>query len=271
MDTPAGHNSLIPAAPSPRFARVFGWYNRRLVRRSFHALSVDTSTLALARGLDADDRPVILLINHVGWWDPLIMLEFRRMLWPSRTGIAPIDAAQLARFGFMRKLGLFGIDPDDPRSLEAMLEYTLAFFAATPRASLCITPQGRFSDPREPIRLRPGAAAIAARAPDIRVACLALEYAFWQDKRPELLARFAEVPMPGQPTTAAWHRAMTAMMQDNAATLAQLVIARDQAPFTNLLGDVATRINPVYDLYLRLRGRRTAISAHRVSVPSHID
>jgi 1-acyl-sn-glycerol-3-phosphate acyltransferase len=260
--------TLIPANPDPRFARFFGWYNRRLVRRSFAAIRMEATSLDAARSLDTDDRPLIMVINHVGWWDPLIMLELRRLLWPSRQPLAPMDAQQLQRFRFMRKLGIFGIDPDDPASLPLMIDYVSGVFQSTPRASCCITPQGRFTDVREPIRLRPGAAALAAHEPQARVGALAIEYAFWQDRHPEVLLRYTDITPPETRSTPAWHRALTRAMRANAEALAGRVMARDPGAMVDLLGGNSGSINPVYDLLLRVRGRSGPIAARRFSSPT---
>jgi hypothetical protein len=258
---------LIPAAHADWFARGFGVYNRRLIGKSFHALRVDPALPGLFARLDAEPRPVIIAMNHASWWDPLVMLALAGKLLQSRRGIAPIDAEQLRRFAFFRKLGLFGIDPDDPASLGAMLEYAASWFAANARPTLVLTTQGRFTDVREPIVNRPGAAAVASRlgAGNVVVACVLIEYAFWQDQRPEVFVRGALVPDPPAAThsTASWHRSIQATMRATAEALASGVISRDPAAFVPLIGAGAARINPVYDLWLRLRGRSGQIEARR--------
>ncbi len=258
---------LIPAAHADWFARGFGAYNRRLIGKRFCALRVDPALRGLCAGINNDPRPLIVVLNHASWWDPLIVLAIGGLLMPARRGIAPIDADQLRRFAFFRKLGLFGIDPDDPASFPAMLAYVNEWFRSTPMPALALTTQGRFTDVREPIRNRPGAAAVAARQPEGNVAVLglAIEYAFWQDQRPEVFVRAAMIPQPAAPTTAAWHRAIQAGMQANADALARAVIAREPSAFEALLGAGAGRINPVYDLWLRLRRRAGPIAARRTA------
>jgi len=266
MDPRTRDGELIPAAHDPRFERVFAWYTRRLVRRSWHALRLERSGLDLARELNTIDGPLILLTNHIGWWDPLIVFELRRMFWSQRRGIAPMDAAQLRRFRFMRKIGIFGIDPDDSSSMPPMLSYIAGFFASHDRPTLCITPQGRFADPRESIQLRPSAAAVAAATPGITLAALSIEYAFWQDRKPEALLRLVRVPTPKVPSTSGWLRAMSSAMQANAQALSALVIARDESSFELLTGS-GSSINPIYDLILRLRSRHGPIPSHRNAHP----
>jgi 1-acyl-sn-glycerol-3-phosphate acyltransferase len=178
-----------------------------------------------------------------------------------------MDRVQLERFTIFRRMGVFGIDPDDPASLPALVDHVHRVVMQEPRTIVMLTPQGRFTDVREPMRLRPGAAALAARLPDVRALSVSLEYPFWLDAKPEVLMRFCEVQSPEVSSTAAWQRALTATMQANADALAAESIARDPSGFDTLLGGGVARVNPFYDLWLRVTGRGTAIDesgrAHR--------
>ena len=99
--------------------------------------------------------PVIVVLNHPSWWDPLIGLVLAG-LWPGRGHFAPIDAAGLAKYPFLDRLGFFGIEPGTPRGAPAFLRQGLAVLAE-PGATLWVTAQGRFADPRErPTRLKDG-------------------------------------------------------------------------------------------------------------------
>ncbi len=263
MPASAQPSPVVPGAYDARFVRFFAWYVRRMFASKFHAFRVATGTRHVLASLADHSGPAIVVMNHSSWWDPLVALMLGHHLCPLRTGCAPMDARELAKFGILKKLGIFGIAPDDARSLPAMSRYVLDRFTTDPRATLWITPQGRFMDPREPVVLRPGAAAIAARASNVRVVSLAVEFAFWVDQKPEVFTRLAEVPVPASPSTARWHGAMTQAMQANADVLAQLVRARDAAAFEHLLASDAPRdgsINPAMDLWLRLRGKKVALT-----------
>ena len=264
--------TLIPGDYSPRFTALFARYTRSLLRRRFHAVR-------LARGSEhcltdhASDSPSgapqIMLMNHSAWWDPLVGILLARQFQPHRRPLAPMDAAELERFELFRRLGVFGIDPADPGARDRVINHAAAALRADAPATLWITPQGRFADVRAPIQLRPGAAAIAARVHPCRVVCIAVEYAFWLDNRPEIFVRAARCDQPAAaPTTTSWHRAMHACMQGNAAALASLVIARDPAPFETLLGAGAATINPAVDLWLKLRGKAGPLAQPRGGAPA---
>lgn len=232
--------------------------------RRFHAVRLARENADLLAEAAAHPAPVIVAFNHPSWWDPMVAVLLARRFMPEREHLAPIDAAALRTFGFFRRLGVFGIDPDDPASLRAMAEHVGERFRRNPCTTLWITPQGRLTDPRVEVRIRPGAAALAAQHPGARVIAAAVEYVFWGHPKPEVLIRLepCEPDGGGAGRTAAWHRAMQGAMRRSAEALAELAIARDPRPFRLLVGRErgGDEVNPLYDLWLRLRGRSAGIS-----------
>ncbi|MBM3679576.1 MAG: hypothetical protein FJW96_17130 [Actinobacteria bacterium] len=174
-----------------------------------------------------------------------------------------MDRVELERFAILRRVGIFGVDPDDPATLPAMIDYLAAERAKVGAIAFIVTPQGSFADPRDPVRLRPGAAAAIARLGIRRVVAAAIEYAFRTDRKPEVFLRLVEVDPPASPTRVRWHREIEAAMQRNGEALAELVRARDPRRFETVLGGKAAQVHPVYDLWLRLTGRGNSIDATR--------
>lgn len=258
---------LLPDQFSPHIATVFTWYvTRKLIPGTFHAVRIVTDGLDLARAANAWDHPLLITMNHQSWWDPMIGLALASELWPARRAIAPMDATQLIKFPILRKIGIFGIHPDDPASMNAIGEFVAQRFSELSKPTLLLTPQGQFADLRAPLVIRPGTAALAARFSTCRVLSVSIEYTFWLDQKPEVLIRIQEVPRPEPTSTTSWHRAITQTMEANAAALAALVIARDPAPFTTLIGGSSSGTNPFYNLWNRLRGRSTSLTTdHRTS------
>ncbi|MEM1167262.1 MAG: lysophospholipid acyltransferase family protein [Planctomycetota bacterium] len=252
-------SEIIPAKYSPRFDRFFAGYCGWLISRSYFSVRAVRGSSEALRAIEHTRRPTLVVFNHPSWWDPLVAKWLAMRLTPSRPTLAPMDRDQLERFGFFRRIGVFGIDPSDPGSLEPMLAYARAELEADPSKAFWITAQGQFTDPRSPIRLRPGAAAFAARLDDPVIVCVALEYAFWQDRKPEIFIRVQECPPPERSSTTGWLRTMTGTMRTNGAALAEAVVARDESAFEPLLGGGAAKINPIYDAWLRLRGRTGAV------------
>lgn len=258
---------LFPGCYDPRFTRTFAWWVRKMMRKDFFAVRIARENAGLLASLAEHPGPVIAAANHASWWDPLVLLFLHSRFMPARRPTGPVDAEQFRRFGFMRKLGLFGIDPHDPRSAPVMVDHATRLFRDHPRTTLWITPQGEFVDPRRKIQVRPGVSMVAAASAelDVRIISVAIEYTMWVERRPELLLRLEPVPSDagGGRSTTAWHRAITRAMRTNQAALTELGAARDATPFQALLGGEGGRINPVYDLWQRLRGRGGAIRARR--------
>ena len=267
--------TLIPDTPSPRIIGFFGTWITRMLRKDFHTVAMARGGTEVLRGLDSDNRPLMVIMNHSSWWDPLIGMYLSRTMMPNRPMLAPMEAEQLMKFAFFRKLGIFGIDPDAPGAIDAMGAHVLGRFTARPNTAFWLTPQGEFTDVRAPIRLRPGAAAVAAKldgftasgAQGCRCVAVASELVFWTDLRPEMLLHAVELAAPaagqGPGSTLDWTRRMTTGLQDACTQLTGLAMARDPNAFDVLLGAGDGRINPLYNLYLTLTGRSAAINAKR--------
>jgi 1-acyl-sn-glycerol-3-phosphate acyltransferase len=235
---------------------AFSLYLRWFFSRNFHAVR-------LARaGVPADPagRPVIVCSNHPGWWDPAMYILIMSVLWPHRIGFGPMDAAALRKYQVLRRMGVFGIDPDT-RQGAAMFLRTGLRILSNPKAVMFITAQGAFTDPRlRPIRLRPGIAHLARRVPDAVILPLALEYPFWNERKPEALAYFGP-PVEAAPGLGvdAW----TSLLQDALAQAADALAAasstRNPALFHELLRGRAG-VGGIYDLWryanAALRGKR---------------
>lgn len=253
----------IEDAWSPRFTAVFGWYVERKLRGAFHAVRMLPESEEALRALRAHAGPVLVALNHASWWDPLIAVLLHRRHFPDRDNLAPMDAHELRRFRILRKLGIFGIDPDDPDALEAMGAYVHRRLARMPRCSVILTPQGRFVDVRQPVVPRPGAAALLAARSDMAAWSVAIEYAFWIDARPEVFLRVQQVERPAAARVPTWQRSLQQAMEMNRVALADAVQSRDPARFGLVLGGDQAQVHPVYDLWLRLTGRGRAIDVSR--------
>ncbi|UWQ22072.1 lysophospholipid acyltransferase family protein [Jannaschia sp. W003] len=235
------------ALRSAALCRFFAGVMRREVGRGFRALRL------LEPGLPAlpEGAPLVVYANHPGWWDPAVFMVMQGALFPDRAPFGPIDAAALERYGFMRRIGMFGIDPDRRSGAVRFLrvgEHVLA----DPARMLWMTAQGRFADPRErPVALRPGLAHLLARVPGAVALPLALEYPFWSERRPEALAAFGA---PVQPRGEGATDALAGELERAQDRLAAAAMARDPGRFRTLHG--GTRgVGGVYGLWQAARAR----------------
>ncbi len=241
---------------SGRLNWAFGWYLRWFFYRRFHAVRVARAGLPMAW----PGRPVIVFGNHPSWWDPAMYILLCIKLFPGRAGYGPMDAAALVRYGVLRRMGVFGVDQSSLRGAAKFLGTSLRILGQ-PGTSLWITGEGHFTDSRRrPIRLRPGLAHLARRVPDAVFLPLALEYAFWNESKPEALAMFGgPVAAPADDSVAGWTAQLEHALAQTMDDLAQLSMARETAPFLPLVRG-GSGVGGIYDLYRRGRawvsGRR---------------
>lgn len=251
-DSARGAASHVPRI-SPWLLGWFRWYSVRYVKRHFHALRLSRE----CRPDVPPGLPLVVYLNHPAWWDPLVGLILARRLFADRAVYAPIEAKALGRYGFMERLGLFGIDPDTRHGARRFLEVSRAILTRRDTA-LWMTPEGRFADPRQrPVRFRPGLAHLARCLDSGMLLPLALEYPFWEERSPEALARFGpplQIEARGQRTVRQWNALLEDRLRATQDALAEQAVRREPEGFEILLRGRAG-VGGVYDLWRRLRAR----------------
>lgn len=261
--------------------KAFAWYLRWYFRRHFHAVRMSGAAPLIAPG-----RPLIVCANHPSWWDPALFILISDMLMPQRAGFGPMEAQALEKYRLFRRLGVFGIDTashdgidtashdgiDTASRAGAARFLTVSLHVLShPAAVLWITAEGHFSDPRRrPVRLRHGIAHLLRHRPDAAVVPLAMEYAFWNERKPEALFRFGE-PIAHEPSrdVAGWTAILEQRLAETMDALAKDAMQRDPRLFTTILCGSAG-VGGIYDLWRRLqawaRGRRPQL-AHEDDAP----
>ena len=241
----------------PWLLRGFRKYATRYVRKHFHAVRLSKSGAALPTA----DEPLLIVLNHPSWWDPLIGIVLSGAL-AGRDHFAAIDAVAVERYRFFAKLGFVGVDTKSLRGAADFLR-TGAAILSQPRRAYWVTAQGRFTDVRtRPLGLRSGVGHLAARLSAGAVLPIALEYTFWTERTPEALVRIGEplriAEHPGLDGKA-WAARIEAALTANLDALNAEAMKRDPAAFTELLSG-RTGVGGVYDVWRRLkawvRGRR---------------
>ncbi len=242
------------------FVRVF----RRALLSDFHAMRLSRGGVP-----DAATPRLIVYSNHPSWWDAVAFVLLADTVFRGRAGYAPIDAKMLSRYRFMARIGTFGIEPEGRAGGAAFLAAARRILEK-PDGLLLVTAQGRFADVRErPLRLRPGLAHLAKLRPDATFLPLALDYVFWDERKPELLVRFGR-PLPaasltGRPVTERTD-ALAHALEETMDTLAHDAMTRDPAVFDTLFAG-RVGVGGVYDLWRRARA---ALKGERFS-PAHGD
>ena len=240
-----------PGAKLPEISPMTLVFFRRLVRHYFrgHFHGVRISG---AERLSEASGPVIVYANHSSWWDPMVSFLLAGELLPGRRHFAPMEAAALDRYPIFKRLGVFGIDSQSARGAVQFLRTGEAILGSG--GVLWVTPQGRFADARErPLLFKPGLAALASRVQGCTVLPLAIEYTFWDERKPEVLLLLGDaVRMALEPRAnldASLADALTELM-DRLKTKA---LRRDPAAFERTLARGSVGTGGVYALWQRLR------------------
>lgn len=226
--------------------RWFGWYVQRYqLAKHFHAVRLSKAGPVPTVPLDL---PLIVVLNHASWWDPLIgwpLLKF----FPNRVSYAPMDAAMLKKYAIFQKLGCYGVEAGTSRGAVLFLKLSEAILKQ-PGAMIWLTAQGEFVDPRRrPVELRRGIGHLLHRLPRAGVLPLAIEYTFWTEKTPEALLHFGPLIETAGSTKSPddWTATITTALESAQDDLATAGMSRDPSRFTTLVGGTAG-VGGMYDL-----------------------
>lgn len=146
-------------------------YVRRRLASNFadvRAMGVETLERALAEG------PFVLALNHVCWWDPLVLYHLDASL--KGDGFALMDKSNLDDLSFFRALGAVPLDRSSTRSSRASLAQAIGLLNG-PRRYIAIFPAGEQRPPHLALDYAGGAAWLAASV-GVPTVPLALRYDF---------------------------------------------------------------------------------------------
>ncbi len=200
---------------------------------------------------------------------------------------APIDAAALQKYRIFSKMGFFPVEQDTFQGARNFLDCTQRILDQ-PSSAIWITPEGRFADARDTTaEFMPGLSHLAYtlarrnREAQRRIWFIpvAIEFTFWEERLPEILAWFGEPALVacddrsssshvasesasnessprGLVSKEQWHSDLTSRLRTAQQKLAAASIARDDSVFKVLLSGQAGT-SRVYDGWRRLWSRLT--------------
>ena len=135
-------------------------------------------------------QPVLLVANHVSWWDGMLLLLLQRLILPA----VPLYTVMLARefyqtFWF-RWIGCLPITPGDISSVRHLLKKLKFLRAEQPPASMvcCIFPQGEIKPSfLQPLGFKPGVASVAAALAPVTIIPIGIHIEPMTRRKPEAL------------------------------------------------------------------------------------
>lgn len=236
--------------PSDELPKIPGWiqngFHRFLtpyLKRHFQAVAVTSESLRSVHLIGESDS-VIVYANHPSWWDPLIAHFLNQTFFADRQFWAPIDADALDQYEVLKKLGFFGINADTKSGAATFLRMSGRILndvdaSGHKTAALWITPEGRFTDPRDHSgELMPGLAHLCHKMPSGVALPLAMEYVFWDERLPLCLIRLGDPIGLADATLQskeAWTERLVKSLRDAQDELSELAMDRRREPFENLL------------------------------------
>lgn len=213
---------MIPSDKWPLFDAWFGRHALKRLKRAFHAFNVHglEETKALARS-----APILFVSNHTSWHDPLVVLALGRSL--EVDAYAMMDAKNLARLPFFRRVGAFGVDLMDARDGARALRYA-AGLLDRPRRAAWIFPQGKTSPVTEPLAFRGGSARIAKLAKGALVVPMGVRYEHADDERPSIWVSLGTPIAPSDASSATVVERHRVAVEAELARIEQAVRARSR-------------------------------------------
>ncbi len=252
---------MIADEPIPeQWPWLFNGFRRYCVkyaRRNFHGVRLSKSSAPLP----LDGAPILIAANHPSWWDPITFFILSRDF-TSCQHYGAIDAQAVEKYRFMKRAGLFPVEMNSVRGAAQFLRTGQAILKRD-HVVLWITGQGQFVDVRQrPLGFRSGVGHLAARMTRGWVLPLAVEYPFWNESKPEVLARFGPpiaVKDHGNRDGKAWTTQIEAEVTQTLDALNAEAMTRNAGQFTSMIrGRVG--VGGVYDLWRRstawITGRR---------------
>ncbi len=236
---------MIRAARHAAFDALFRAYLRGSMRNRFHGVWVRG-----ARHLRAlpTGRPALCLATHPGWWDGFLEVFLTRLA-PGKCGYCMMEERQMRACKFLRWIGAFSVDLDNPRAAAVSLRYA-ARLLEDPRAMVWLFPQARLGSPHAPIAIRGGASWLSRHAPKAVVLPVAIRYEMLAEERPHALVSVG--PPRDGPVDDAWIRAA---LEEGNETLRAAAVAYSVDGFEPLLPP-ALSANKRWEWFtLALRGR----------------
>ena len=116
-------------------------------------------------GLPAElprDRPLLLVANHMSWWDGFLMRPLQRALRPEDAFLTVMLEKELRLRPFLRLLGGIGLDPGSLASFRALLRFLEKERSESSRISVLYFPQGRiWPTHRRPLGFKGGVRLVA--------------------------------------------------------------------------------------------------------------
>lgn len=182
---------MLTANKNVWFEKLFGIYNRNLLKRRFSSFRVQNlQTLKNAE----KNIPLIIYANHSSWWDGLILFELLKSV--EFDLFVLMEEKQLREYKFFRRLGAFSIVRENPRKAVKSLNYAVELLRDGKNKTLLIFPQGEIlpNDTR-PLTFFNGLAFITENLKTCALLPCSIRLEFLENFKPEIYVSFGKAEL----------------------------------------------------------------------------
>lgn len=182
---------MLTANKSVWFEKLFGLYNRSLLKRRFSSFRVQNLP-----ALKTADKsiPLIIYANHSSWWDGLILFELLKS--KEFDLFVLMEEKQLKEYKLFRRLGAFSIVRENPRDAVKSLNYAVEILKAGKNKTLLIFPQGEIlpNDSR-PLTFFNGLAFLTEKLKTCTLLPGSIRFEFLDNFKPEIFVSFGKAEL----------------------------------------------------------------------------
>ena len=173
----------MPASPtrwSPTTVALFEFVFRPWMRRRLSGVYIT----GLPRAVP-DDRPILFIANHLGWWDGFVLREVQRRIRPRAPLFITMTGENLRKFSGLRLMGSIDVGRDSPTALRRALRFFEEQRAASSDFTTVLFPQGAlWPARRRPIVFRRGITTFVRILSPVTVIPVAIDYEMFDRPTP---------------------------------------------------------------------------------------
>ncbi len=169
--------------------RLFQFYMLRLLKKSFYSFYTFGEIPKPQNNL-----PTILLPNHSTWWDGFFVYLLNHCFFKRRTYLMMLEE-HLSKHKFFSKIGVFSINPNNPKSTIKTLNYTAELLKNQKNGvpQICIFPQGELlAWGTRPLQIKKGIEVILKKyKSDVNLILVGIKVESIREQLPEVFFNFS--------------------------------------------------------------------------------
>ena len=160
--------------------QLLNFYLAIRYRRSFNSLQIDSE--AVARQIDLE-KPVLLIANHISWWDGFFALEIYKKLKSKKDFKIVMLESELKKFQFFRLCGAVGLIPRNRAHNQEIFNGLKGHF-------VCFFPEGQIMPQHlRPLHFKSGLEKLIETLHPVQILPVALHIEPFQFMRPTALIK----------------------------------------------------------------------------------